>query len=527
MKRRDFIKSTSAATVGGMAVQGMANPLLAPLGGVEDDRVLVVVQLFGGNDGLNTVIPLDQYPLLSNFRSNVLIPDSQVLPLSGTGGLTGLHPAMGGMKDLWDDGKLSIIQSAGYPNPNFSHFRSTDIWETGADTTQVLDSGIMGRYLHQEYPNFPTGFPNATMPDPLAIRIGGNVGIGLYNQGTGMGIAIQNTDDPLDLVGSVYTDPLTADCKGGKLGYLRNVQRQTDLYGDVIEDAAVAGCNMSTLYNINNTPSGRLAQALKIVAQLICGGLKTKIYWVSLTGFDTHAQQVDTSDPTIGAHATLLQGLSDAIHAFQDDLSLLNLEDRVMGMTFSEFGRRIVSNGSDGTDHGAAAPMFLFGSQVVPGILGSNPVIDANSTVSTNVTMQYDFRSVFGSVLRDWFCLSQADVDGIMLNSYQPLSLVDPAGCLGVSVHDLNHQAGEVAMEVYPNPFVENTTIKYVTNGGSTVLQVYTEEGRLVKTLVNQHQAAGTYTTDCNLGPMPTGVYYCRLQNLGIQQVKSMLKVRG
>ena len=525
MKRRDFIKSTSAATVGGMAVQGMANPLLAPLGGVEDDRALVIVQLFGGNDGLNTVIPLDQYAQLSSLRSNVLIPENQVLPLAGTNGLTGLHPAMGGLKDLWDDGKLSIIQSAGYPNPTFSHFRSTDIWETGADRTQVLDSGILGRYLHQEYPNYPTGFPNPTMPDPLAIRIGGVVGTGLYNQGSAMGIAIQNTEDPLDLVGNVYTDPATADCKGGKLSYLRNVQRQTDLYGDVIEDAAITGCNLSTLYNIDNTPSGQLAQALQIVAQLICGGLKTKIYWVSLTGFDTHAQQVEDSDHTQGRHATLMQGLSDAIHAFQDDLSLLGLEDRVMGMTFSEFGRRIISNGSQGTDHGAAAPMFLFGSQVLPGILGTNPVIDANTGVNTNITMQYDFRSVFGSVLRDWFCLDQADVDAIMLNSYQSLSLVDPAGCISLSVHDANHAAGEVILQVLPNPFVERTNIKYDTIGGLTILQVFTEEGRLVQTLVNQSQAAGTYTITCDLGPMPTGIYYCRLQNLGLQQVRGMLKV--
>lgn len=527
MKRRDFIKSTSVATVGGMAVQGMANPLLAPLGGVEDDRALIVIQLFGGNDGLNTVIPLDQYSLLSTFRSNVLIPDNQVLTLSGTNNNTGLHPAMTGMKDLWDDGKLSIIQSVGYPNPNFSHFRSTDIWETGADSNQVLNGGIMGRYLHHEYPNYPVGFPNATMPDPLAIRIDGTVGSGLYNAGTGMGVAIQNTADPLDLVGNVFNDPVTPDCKGDKLAYVRDVQRQTDLYGDVIEAAAVAGCNQSTLYNVSNTPSGRLAQALKICAQLICGGLKTKIYWVSITGFDTHSLQVDSTDHTQGTHATLLQGVSDAIHAFQDDLGLLGLEDRVMGLTFSEFGRRIVSNGSVGTDHGAAAPMFLFGSNVIPGMLGQNPTIDPLSGIDTNVPMQYDFRSVFGSVLRDWFCLDQMDVDTIMLNSYQPLSLVDTAGCLGTSVHDVNQTAGENLLEVYPNPFVERTSIGYKTNGGPTILQVFSEEGRLIKTLINQVQPAGKYTVDCDLGPLPSGIYYCRLQNLGAQQVRSMMKVRG
>ena len=148
MKRRDFLRSTSLATLGGFTVRSFSNPLVEALrSSTADDRVLVVVQLFGGNDGLNTVIPLDQYSLLSQFRNNVLIPDTQVLPLSGLPA-TGLHPAMTGIKDLWDDGKLSIVQGVGYPNPNFSHFRSTDIWETGADSNMVLDSGWLGRYLN-------------------------------------------------------------------------------------------------------------------------------------------------------------------------------------------------------------------------------------------------------------------------------------------------------------------------------------------------------------------------------------------
>ncbi|MCB0790038.1 MAG: hypothetical protein KDB75_12085, partial [Flavobacteriales bacterium] len=198
--------------LGGFTVRSFSNPLVEALrSSTADDRVLVVVQLFGGNDGLNTVIPLDQYSLLSQFRNNVLIPDTQVLPLSGLPA-TGLHPAMTGIKDLWDDGKLSIVQGVGYPNPNFSHFRSTDIWETGADSNMVLDSGWLGRYLNMEYPNYPVGYPNTDVPDPLAIRIGGPVNLGLQHMGVNMGVAINNTDDPLNLVGSIYQDPVTADC---------------------------------------------------------------------------------------------------------------------------------------------------------------------------------------------------------------------------------------------------------------------------------------------------------------------------
>jgi hypothetical protein len=341
-----------------------------------------------------------------------------------------------------------------------------------------------------------------------------------------MGTAIFNTDDPLNLTGNIYNDPASALCSGGKLDFVRQVQRQTDLYGDVIEAAAVSGCNQSTLYPTGNAPGAELASALKIVAQLICGGLKTKIYWVSIGGFDTHAQQVVASDHTLGAHADLLKGLSDAIHAFQDDLQLLDLEDRVMGMTFSEFGRRIVDNASLGTDHGSAQPMFLFGSKVIPGMTGTNPEIPVNATFQTNLAMQYDFRSVYASVLKDWFCLSDSDLDTVLLETYQPLELIDPGGCLGTSVHAINQRAGDNLLQAYPNPFTERTSLEFVSNGGSVLIQVYNEQGQLLQTVLNQPMPAGVHKVDVDLGPLPAGVYYARLQNEGVQQVRSLLKVR-
>ncbi|HMC96541.1 MAG TPA: DUF1501 domain-containing protein, partial [Flavobacteriales bacterium] len=500
MDRRRFFRSTSVATLGGLAVRGFSTPLLAALSGrAAEDRVLVIVQLIGGNDGLNTVIPLDQYSLLSSFRPQVIIPETAVLPLSGLGA-TGLHPSMGGMHELWESGKLSIVQGVSYPEPNFSHFRATDIYETAADANVLLSSGWTGRYLNFEYPNYPAGYPNDEMPDPLAIRVGGPVSVGLQYTGVSMGVAINNTDDPLNLTGNIYVDPVTAACSGGKLDFVRQVQRQTDEYGDVINAAAVSGCNQSTLYPTGNQPGAKLAQALKIVAQLICGGLKTKIYWVSAPGFDTHAQQVDATDHTIGNHANLLKGASDAITAFQDDIELLGLQDRVLGMTFSEFGRRIVSNASQGTDHGSAQPMFLFGTKVIPGMLGTNPVIDPGTTVNTNLAMQYDFRSVYASVLKDWFCLETSEVDTVLLNTFQPLALVDPEGCLGSSVRDINQQAGDLLLNAYPNPFVERTTLSYAANGGHVLIQVFNEQGQVLKTLLNQQLPAGKYTVDCDLG---------------------------
>ena len=211
MKRRSFIQSVPVV-VGGVTVNAYgSSPMLSAMTSAlyETDRVLVIVQLSGGNDGLNTLIPLDQYAALSlkTVRENVVVQESKVLPLAGTGGKTGLNPGLTGFQKLWDEGRMSIIQSVGYPKFSYSHFRATDIWMTGADSNEVLNSGISGRYLAYEYPNYPVGFPNSTMPDPLAIRIGGNVGLGLQNNGVNMGISINNTKDLLNLTGSVFKDP--------------------------------------------------------------------------------------------------------------------------------------------------------------------------------------------------------------------------------------------------------------------------------------------------------------------------------
>ncbi|MBL7950787.1 MAG: DUF1501 domain-containing protein [Flavobacteriales bacterium] len=526
MNRRHFLRSAGTVTIGGMAVRGLSAPLLAPLSrSVAEDRVLVIIQLYGGNDGLNTVIPISSYSQLSALRSQVIIPQSSVLPLSGLSG-TGLHPAMGGMQQLWNDGKLSIVQGVSYPDPNFSHFRAADIYETGSDADQILSSGWAGRYLSFEYPNYPVGYPNTNMTDPLAIRVDGGVGIGLQNMGVNMGMSINNTNDPLNLTGNIYTDPVTADCKGDKLAMLRTVQRQTDLYGNVIESAAGSSCTHSTLYPTFSTEATRLGNALKIVSQLICGGLKTKIYWVSMGGFDTHASQVDPGNHATGTHANLLRAVSDNIRAFQHDLQIMGVEDRVMGMTFSEFGRRITSNASYGTDHGSAQPMFLFGTSVLPGMLGTNPVIPTNTTSATNLAMQYDFRSVYASVLRDWFCLEQHDIDTVLLNTYQPLNVINNAGCISTDIREANQNAGVELLNAYPNPFVERTTLEYTTLGGPTMLQVFNEQGQIVRTLFNKVMAPGTYKADLDLGDMQTGIYYARLQNGTNQQVRNLLKVR-
>ena len=193
-------------------------------------------------------------------------------------------------------------------------------------------------------------------------------------------------------------------------------------------------------------------------------------------------------------------------------------------MTFSEFGRRIKSNGSNGTDHGAAAPMLLFGKNVFPGITGNNPSIPAGANVNDNIPFQYDFRSVYASVLEKWFCVTPANLETILFKNFQSLPVINDAKCTGVKPP--NHDAGDNLVSNYPNPFTDTTTIRFTTRGGHTLLQVIDALGRVVRTPVDSTYAVGNYSITFNSAGLPAGVYYARLQNGTLQQVKPMLKIR-
>lgn len=526
MKRRDFLRQSLPASVilpglfNGFSLNALTDQSLLykalMLPTTETDNVLVLIQLNGGNDGLNTIIPLEYYSNYFNARSNVAIPENKVLTLSGSNKV-GLHPAMTGVQSMFNEGKVSIIQSVGYPAPNFSHFRATDIWMSGSDSNQFLQSGWMGRYLNYEYPNFPNGYPNTTMTDPLAIQIGSVTSFALQGPSVSMGMSISNPTTFYNLLNGVQ-DPAPNTPAGKELTYIRTVSQQTQQYAQVVKDAAAKVTTQSTY------PSGNsLADQLKIVARLIKGGLKTRIYMVSMGGFDTHASQVVSTDTTIGTHATLLQRVSDAVKAFQDDLKFLSVEDRVLGMTFSEFGRRIKSNGSIGTDHGSAAPMFVFGKKVLPGILGNTPTIASTVSVNDNIPYQYDFRSVYASILENWLCIDNTALQTVLLKNYQSLPVVNSTACKPSNPNN----SGNNLISNYPNPFATKTTISFYTEGGYTLVQIIDPLGRVIKHVVDQnYAAAGTYTTVFDSGSLPSGVYYARLQNNTNQQVLPMLKVR-
>lgn len=478
MRRRNFLKWSATAAlplvIQGIPIQGIASEPLSELmeKGGTDDRVLVIIQLTGGNDGLNMVIPIDQYDALQAARSNILLAENKILNLSGNS-LTGLHPAMPELRSLYDSGKLSIIQSVSYPNPDFSHFRATDIWLTAANSNEQLETGWMGRYLNTKYPDYPTGYPNTSYPDPPAIQIGAMVSPAFQGTSVSMGMSITDPTTFYQFVnGTVDAAPNTP--AGHELTFVRLVAQQTQAYSGSIKSAASNATNKSTLYP--TAGSNSLADQLKIVAQLIAGGLKTKVYMVSLGGFDTHSAQVVSGAAETGNHANLLQKISQAIAAFQDDLKLLSIEQRVLGMTFSEFGRRIKSNASLGTDHGSAAPMFLFGSAIKGGVVGHNPVIPVNAGVNDNVSMQFDFRSVYATILKDWFGLT--DPATVLNQLFPTLDLISGSSQSGV----FEDKTVFEQFHVFPNPSSDYIQIS-LTNGLVPLrYQITTMQGVICKT---------------------------------------------
>ena len=532
MKRRDFLASTLPAAallpevINGYSVKAFTanSPLVQALmrGTSLTDHVLVIIQLSGGNDGMNMVIPVGDYSNYFNARSNIAIPQNRVLSIAGVTG-TGIHTSMTGLQTLFSEGKAKLVQAVGYPQPNFSHFRATDIWMSGSNSNQEVYSGWAGRYLNYEFPNFPSGYPSTDMPDPLAIQIGSTTTLTTQGPTVNMGMSITNPTNFYNLVNGT-ADPVPNTPAGKELKFIRTVNQQTQKYSTVIKNAANAVTQQSA-YPANNS----LADQLKIVARLIGGGLKTKVYMVSFGGFDTHSLQTNTGDTTTGSHATLLQRVSDAIKAFQDDLKFLNAEDRVVGMTYSEFGRRIKSNSSVGTDHGAAAPLFLFGKQIEPGMLGVNPTIPANTTVNDNVPMQYDFRSIYATLLEKWFCLEKTVVDSLFppnINAQlQSLPLLKPGACSGITPPP-PPATGDILITNSPNPFTSNTEITFRTADGHVLVQIIDTLGRQIKTLVDKEYTAGTYKIPFSADGLPTGVYYARFQNGVTQQVRAMLKVR-
>lgn len=381
------------------SAQAMARPEgLSSIPGAPEERALVVVQLSGGNDGLNTVVPhgMDAY---YKARPRLGIAPKEVLELSRGGGI-GLHPSLTGLKSLYDDGLLSIVQGVGYPNPDRSHFRSMDIWHT-ADT-DATGAGWLGRYFDNEC----AGAPCAT---PTGVAIGSEAPLAMRGRSS-MPASIERPeslrwavegDDRLREAYEAVTGAAAPDelSPASDASFLMRTALEARVSSEQIRRAAAAG-------NGAAYPRSALGGQLAMVGAMIRAELPTRVYYLSHGGFDTHAGQGGAQ----GRHANLLGRFGDAMRAFYDDLREGGHDGRVLTMVFSEFGRRVAQNASGGTDHGAAAPMFLVGPMARSGLIGRHPSLE--DLVDGDLRYGIDFRSVYGEILDEWMRVNQRDVLG-------------------------------------------------------------------------------------------------------------------
>jgi uncharacterized protein (DUF1501 family) len=512
LTRRQFVARTGVTAVSlpillnGLPVKAFDGPSMQRLFNTEEasDRVLVLIQLNGGNDGLNTVIPLDRMNTYTTLRPNVAIKEKDALKIRTD---VGLHPRMAEIKTLYEEEKVGIIQGVNYPNPNQSHFRSNDIWMSGSASNVSVSSGWLGRFFDTQFTGYPEGYPNEVMPDPIAIQLSAIVGLTLMGpEGRSMGMALQDPETFYQLISGTATPgddlPSSAYARENVL-YVREVQVKSLEYSEVIKAAADKADNL-----VQYPTPNRLADQLKIVSRLIAGGLKTRAYVVQLGGFDTHASQVDQDDPTSGAHANLLQQVSQAVMAFQRDLEAHGVDHRVAMMSFSEFGRRPYDNLSYGTDHGTAAPMFFFGTPVENGITGMNP--DLEDLENQNLKIQYDFRQIYASVLQQWFLADPNDVKDVLYGTFETTKVIK--GNI-TSVNDNIQQNGAVSLHpIAPNPVRDHATVTYEVKSATSVrLDVFDMLGFHVTTLIDASQDPDVYHVDLAASRLPSGTYMIRL----------------
>ncbi len=439
MNRRIFVRNSALASLSlplklqghPLVAHGMGSDLVASMDaapGSFGDRIVVIVNLTGGNDGLNMVVPVAEYGEYLNLRQNIAIPQNKLLMLDGVADF-GLHPALSGIRDLYNDGLACVVHGAGYPNPNQSHARSSDIWMTGTAADVYENTGWAARYLQHEYAGFPVGYPNPQMEDPIALQIGFSPTPTFHGDEQSVAVNITDANQFYQLIGEGAPGnggELPCCDAGDLVTYVRNQQLLAVGYSAEIKQAADAGANLA-LYPASN----KLGDQLKIVARLIHGGLKTRMYFVQMGGFDTHATQADVNDNSIGVHANLLKTLGDALKSFQDDLKMQGTDHRVVTMTFSEFGRRANSNGSRGTDHGHCAPMFVMGKALKKFQLGTiNRMTEdlvwqtpGSPTSNKFVGMQIDFRRVYTDMLNDWMGNDPSDTSSILFQPFSTTSL--------------------------------------------------------------------------------------------------------
>lgn len=509
--RRSFLEM---ASMGGIATTLMAGGIPMQAFGkhalfqspqrMDNDRTVVLIRLNGGNDGLNTVIPFND-GLYYEKRPNIAIPKADTLSISSD---LGLHPSMTGMKALWDQDQLSVLTNVGYPSPNKSHATSGQIWERG--DRELVSGGWGGRFIEASMPDIYSDIPE----HPVLTQVGSSNAL-FFNGRTGrLGFGIPN-DQVLERLAEssiLYdADDVPATLWGEKLSTVRRVANSASQYGKVVGDTLQAQSNAVEY------PDTALGRQLASIAKMIRGGLKTKMYLVRVGGWDTHENQLTR-------HINLLTNLSNSIKAFQDDLDSDGHSERVLTATISEFGRRVHENGSMGTDHGEAAPLFIVGKQILPGLIGDLPNLEDN-----NLPYGLDFRSVYATIMEHWLGLDNVSAQSVLNGAfdYQPFVGFNPVSPPDSTSNEAVERPGAFATlaQNYPNPFNPATNIRFSLAEASFVsLRVFDLQGRLVETLISKTLTAGDHAVTFDAKDLASGTYLYRLESpKGVQTNKMVL----
>lgn len=395
IKRRDFIQLGSLATASVMMpkfLKAFEGRSMVPPG----NKVLVVIQFSGGNDGLNTVIPV-RNDIYYRQRPNLGIEKNASLLINDE---VGLHPALSGFRDLYNDGALGIMNDVGYPNPDRSHFRSMDIWQSGSSSDQYIYTGWLGRYLDAQCNGCDKPTQAIEVDDILSLALKGE---------NNKGLAVKDPRRLYNTSHEKYFKEISADHQKGEetVDYLYKTMSETLSSADYI-------FQQSKLHPSSETyPSTELGKNLKTIASLILSDINTKVYYVSLGSFDTHVNQENQQK-------RLFTELNGAVSAFVKDLKTNNRFQDVMIMTFSEFGRRVSQNASGGTDHGTANNMFfLSGGLKEKGLL--NPMADLNDLNEGDLKYKVDFKNVYATVLNKWL---GADDKKILGRNFEHLNFI-------------------------------------------------------------------------------------------------------
>jgi uncharacterized protein (DUF1501 family) len=511
MNRRDFLLRSLYASAGVASVPLMFGGIPLHAGSPafsgsdlfsQNDNVLIMLQMFGGNDGLNSFVPYTNPKYYQN-RPTLGIPPTQVLKIANP--TMGFHPQMTGMRNLFSSGKLVAVQGVGYENPNRSHFRSENIWLTASGAGSVLNTGWLGRYLEFAYPTFPLQLP----ADPFAVQIGGTLSLMLQSEKGNMGITLADPDTFFKLGKNQLDEPVPeGNPYGDEYMFVRAIKEQSDKYSQRINDAFNAGKNIGTY-----SGSG-LAQQLRLVARLISGGLKSKIFMVYLGGFDTHGNQ-----PT--AHAGLLKTVSDATEEFVLDLQNQGISKNVVGMTLSEFGRRTHENGSLGTDHGTASVQFVFGEQVNSGVLGADPDFDLTDS-SGDLIYTFDYRQIYSELLEHWFEVPKDDVTQLLGGRFIPLPLIRTANAVETSGIISEFEL----MQNHPNPVAasERTSIPFSLDASASIeILLFNAQGKQTANLASGRYQAGRHTVEFTPRDAAPGTYFYQLRVNGQRVTRTMI----